>query len=144
MIMPIIIIAIAVCIAIFENVDKESVKKAVDVKPTFQLPKLNDDPMAYIIDGEPYEIETPNSKYNKTANKLPVMFNGITGEIFIPASLEFQIAVAMQKLDINPTPKNFGKIIGMELRVWMNLDESTGNSYYNAQITPVNDSEIKE
>lgn len=121
--------------SIFENINSDSVEKAVDIKPTFPLPKMDDEPVSYIIAGTPFEIETPNSKYNKTANKMPVKLGELDGEIFIPPSLEFQIAVSMKKLELKPTIKNFEKIIGKTITVWMTQDEVTGNDYYNCQIS---------
>lgn len=118
----------------FENVNDESVSKAVNVKPTFQLPKIDDEPMVYVINGTPFEIETPNSKFNKTAWKMPVCFNEIEGEIFIPDSLKFQIAVAMKQMKLEFSTKNLTKIVGKSIRIWKSASNVDGNEYYNCQI----------
>lgn len=130
---------LAIAMALFEGVKEESVNNAVDVKPTFQLPKVDDMPMEYIIDGVPFEFDTPKNKFNKTAWKIPVLFNGIQGEIFMGKSLEFQIAVAMKKLDIPAKAKNMDKLNGMTIKIWMTHSESDNNDYYNCTITDNND-----
>lgn len=134
--------AIVLSTGFFDNVKDESVEKAQEVKITFQLPKLDDQPVEYIIDGVPYEIDTPESPYNKKAWKLPVKNMGIDGEIFVNDSLIFQIAVAMKKLDIKYSEKNFSKIIGYKMTIWMSKSVTSDNKYYNCQI--VENSEIGE
>ncbi|GAH41196.1 unnamed protein product [marine sediment metagenome] len=130
---PILVILI-VAMSFFKDVKSESVENAVDVKPTFALPKVEDSPMDYKILGIPFEIETPKSKYNKTAWKLPVSFMGIEGEIFANDSLKFQIAVEMKKLGIAFSEKNLSKLVGMDIKIWMTKG-TDDNNYFNCQIS---------
>ena len=134
---PAIIIMMVLISGFFDGVKKESVENAIDVKITFQLPKSDDAPMDYIITDIPYEFETPNSKYNKTAWKLPVQFQDINGEIYVSDSLKFQIAVAMKNLGMDYSEKNLKKLIGHEIKIWM-AKGTDDNNYYHCQISESN------
>ena len=117
----------------FDDIEPESVEKATEFPPTFPLPKVGDGKMSYVIRGNPYLIDTPNSRFNKTAIKMPVSINGIDGEIFVPKSLATNIAIALKRIGYEfDSPKL--DMEGMEITIWMESDTNTGFQYYHCII----------
>lgn len=108
------------------DLNPESVENASEIPPTFPMPALGEE-MVFVVDGEPYVIETPQSKYNKTAVKLAVKTGegNIPGEIFLGKSLKFNYKTQLRRNGI--TPK---EAIGMHLRV-RHIEGEDGNEYYN-------------
>jgi len=114
----------------FDDVEKETVDKGVEIPTTFQLPKLDEGSIEYEIIGEPFNIDTPESKYNKTASKLPVSLMGVKGEIFLPKSLKTNIAVSLEKMEKDFTK---AKLNGMFITVWMQSGND-GFNYYHCSL----------
>lgn len=114
----------------FDDVDDDVVEKCSEIPTTFPLPKVDDEPIEYLILDEPFSIETPNSRYNKTAIKIPVSISGVEGEIFVPKSLKTNIAISLDKLGMDFRKS---KLSGMILKIWMSKGND-GFEYYHCTI----------
>ena len=137
MIIPLFFICVSVAVVMaktnwHKDISPESVEKCKDVPTTFQLPNLNDSPIEYEFVGEPFEIDTPDSDYNKTSFKVSVKTNGVIGEIFLPKSLRQNIAVAFEKLELDYTKAKWS---GMIISVWLEAGEK-GFKYYHCTMKP--------
>lgn len=114
----------------FKDVSDETIEKCVEIPTTFALPKLDDAPIDYLILDEPFQIDTPNSKFDDTAFKMKVETNGVEGEIFVPKSLITNIAIGLAKLGMSYKK---AKMKGLEMRVWMQSGND-GFSYYHCTL----------
>jgi len=108
----------------YSDVDKEGVEKGKAILPNFDLPNVGEEPKEFLILEEPYNIDTPNSNFNKTMTKVKVEYLSSIGEIILPKSLKHSICVGLEQMGKDFTNSDLKGITIL-------VKQTKGNDGYN-------------
>lgn len=115
----------------FEDLNEEKVKKASDIPPQIDLPKVDEPPIMVTLIDEPFEVEVTSRDEEmlvvnaKRESPLPQL----AGTLILPVSLRFNIAKTLMQ-----SGKDYKtvQLKGMSLRIWS--IQQGENKYYQCEI----------